>query len=208
MKIECIKNKLLLAISKVEKITSKHPTLPVLRCVLIEAQKGNVILRATNLELGIEIKIPAKIHSEGVVAVPANILYSFISQIQEDKNIILEVSEKNLIVSSPSSRAVINSYNHEDFPTLPIVPKEKTFSIHAKDLTRGFKSVWYAASISSMKPELASVYVYGDDNEVYFVATDSFRLAEKKIYTKKLKDVGSILIPYKSVIEIVRIIED
>jgi DNA polymerase III subunit beta len=208
MKIECTKNKLLQAVSKIEKITSKHPTLPVLRCVLVEAQKGGIVLRATNLELGVEIKVPAKVYTEGVVAVPANVLYSFISQIQDNENVVLEVSEKNLIVSSPSSRAVINSFNHEDFPTLPVVPKEKTFAIHAKDLVRGFKSVWYAASVASMKPELASVYVYGDDNEVFFVATDSFRLAEKKIYTKKLKDIGAILIPYKSVIEIVRIIED
>ncbi len=208
MKIECVKNRLLQAISKIEKITSKHPTLPVLRCVLIEAEKGVVVLKATNLELGVEIKIPAKVHTEGVVAVPANILYGFISQVSEDENITLEVSEKNLIISSSSGKAVINSYNHEDFPTLPVVPKEKTFTIHAKDLVKGFKSVWYAASVASMKPELASVYVYGDDNEIYFVATDSFRLAEKKIYSKKLKDVGAILIPYKSVIEIVRIIDD
>jgi len=208
MKIECVKNKLLQAVSKIEKITSKHPTLPVLRCVLIEAQKGGVVLRATNLELGIEIKIPAKVHSEGTVAVPASILYGFISQTPDDESVTLEVSDKNLIVSSSSGRATINSYNHEDFPTLPVVPKEKTFKIHTKDLVKGFKSVWYAASVASMKPELASVYVYGDDNEVHFVATDSFRLAEKKIYTKKLKDVGSILIPYKSVIEIVRILDD
>jgi len=208
MKIECVKNKLLGAVSKVEKITSKHPTLPVLRCVLIEASKNSVILRATNLELGIEIKIPAKIYSEGTVAVPANILFSFISQIQSDENVTLEVVDKNLIISSSFGKASINSYANEDFPTLPIVPKDKTFKIHTKDLIKGFKSVWYSASVASMKPELSSVYVYGDDNEVVFVATDSFRLAEKKIYNKKLKDIGSILIPYKSVIEIVRILED
>ncbi len=208
MKIECVKNKLLQAIGKVEKITSKHPTLPVLRCVLIEARNGNVTLKATNLEFGIEIKVPAKIHIEGAVAVPANIFYGFISQISDDENVILEVADKNLQISSSSGKAIINSYNHEDFPTLPIVPKEKVFRIHAKDLVKGFKSVWYAASMASMKPELASVYIYGDDNEVYFVATDSFRLAEKKIYSKKLKDVGSILIPYKSVIEVVRILDD
>ncbi|HAO64870.1 TPA: DNA polymerase III subunit beta [Candidatus Taylorbacteria bacterium] len=142
------------------------------------------------------------------MAVPANVLFGFVSQISEDENIILEVVEKNLIVSSSSGKAVINSYNHDDFPTLPVVPKEKTFHIHAKDLVKGFKSVWYSASMASMKPELASVYVFGDDNEIYFVATDSFRLAEKKIYSKKLKDVGAILIPYKNVIEIVRIIDD
>ena len=208
MKIECVKNKLLLAISKAEKITSKHPTLPVLRCILIEATKNSVILKATNLELGIEIKIAAKVHEEGVVAVPANILYSFISQIQSDENIVLEVVDKNLIISSSSGRAAINSFAHEDFPTLPVVPKEKTFTIHSRELVKGFKSVWYSASVASMKPELSSVYVCGDDSEVVFVATDSFRLAEKKIYNKKLKDIGSILIPYKSVIEVVRIIDD
>ena len=89
MKIECVKNKLLWAIAKAEKITSKHPTLPVLRCLLIEATKGVVVLKATNLELGIEIKIPAKIHTEGVVAVPANVIFSLISQIQNDENVVL-----------------------------------------------------------------------------------------------------------------------
>jgi DNA polymerase-3 subunit beta len=208
MKIECVKNRLQQSLSKVEKITNKHPTLPVLRCVLIKAKDSVVTLMSTNLELGVEINIQAKVHSEGVVAVPANILLGLISQISENDNIILEVSSNNLIVSSSSGKAVINSFNHEDFPTLPVVPKEKTFNIHSRDLVKGFKSVWYAASIASMKPELASVYVYGDDNEVCFVATDSFRLAEKKIFTKKLKDIGSILIPYKSVIEIVRILDD
>ena len=208
MKIECVKNKLLGAIGKVEKITSKHPTLPVLRCVLIEATKGSVVLKATNLELGIEIKIPAKIHTEGVVAVPANILFGFISQIQSDENITLELVEKNLIISSSFGKASINTYGSEDFPTLPVVPKEKNFKIHSKDLVKGFKSVWYSASVASMKPELSSVYVCGDDSEVVFVATASLRLAEKKIYNKKLKEIGSILIPYKSAIEIVRIIDE
>ncbi len=208
MKIECVKDKLVSAVSKVEKITSKNPTLPVLRCILIEATKNSVVLRATNLELGIEIKVPAKVIEEGIVAVPANIFYSFISQIQGDSNITLEVVDKNLIISNISGKAVINSYNHEDFPTIPAVPEEKTFKIAASDLIKGLKSVWYSASVASMKPELSSVFIYSDDENVIFVATDSFRLAEKKVYVKKPQEFGQILIPHKSVAEIIRIIDD
>ena len=46
-----------------------------------------------------------------------------------------------------------------------------------------------------MKPELSSVYVYGEDDSLVFVGTDS-RLAEKKI---RIKDSLIICIPFKNV---------
>ena len=70
MKIECIKEKISQAIGKAEKITGKNLTLPVLGCVLLEAGKNNLIVKATNLDLGIEISIPAKVEEQGTVAVP------------------------------------------------------------------------------------------------------------------------------------------
>ena len=76
MKIECIKNKLEEAISKTEKITGKNLTLPILKCILLIAKDNMLTIRATNLDLGVEMSIPVKI-KEGVVAVPAGILYSF-----------------------------------------------------------------------------------------------------------------------------------
>jgi len=50
--------------------------------------------------------------------------------------------------------------------------------------------------------------VYSDEDDVVFVATDSFRLSEKRINTKKHKDFTQILIPFKNVNEIIRTIED
>jgi DNA polymerase-3 subunit beta len=75
------------------------------------------------------------------------------------------------------------------------------------DFVKGLKSVSYSSSVSSVKPELSSVYVNCDGDSVIFAATDSFRLAEKKIHLKKTKDFGSILIPFQSVPEIIRVLE-
>jgi DNA polymerase-3 subunit beta len=51
------------------------------------------------------------------------------------------------------------------------------------------------------------VYIYCEDEFVVFVATDSFRLAEKRVKIKKSKDFGQILIPHKNIPEILRTLE-
>ena len=79
MKIECTVEKLLSAVSKAEKITGKNLTLPVLSCLLLEAKGNTLKIIATNLDLGVEIIVPANITEEGTVAVPGNVLNSLIS---------------------------------------------------------------------------------------------------------------------------------
>ncbi len=208
MKLECIKDKLEAAVSKAEKITEKNATLPVLRCVLLVAQNNSLKIRATNLDLGIETTLPVKIEKEGVVAVPGAILNSFISSVYGSKNITLELKDNNLVVSTDSGSTTIKTYPYEDFPIIPHVAESETLRISAKTLVRGLRSVVYSASLSSIKPELSSVYVYFEDGKIVFVATDSFRLAEKKIPEKKIKGFDPILIPFKNAIEIIRALED
>ncbi|MEO8637934.1 MAG: DNA polymerase III subunit beta [Candidatus Taylorbacteria bacterium] len=208
MKIECLKEKLASAVSKCEKISGKHPTLPVLKCILLEVKDNNLILKSTNLDLGVEITFPVKTEEEGVVAVPGSVLNNFIQNLDNYKSIKLESAEGNLKVWTENNSTVIKSLPHEDFPTIPVVSLSKVFKMNAKDIVRGLKSVWYSSGTSSMKPELSSVYIYHNDENVVFVATDSFRLAEKRVKVKKIPDFTQILIPFKNVIEIVRILEE
>lgn len=207
MKIECIKNKLEELISKTEKITGKNLTLPILKCVLLIAKDNTLTIRATNLDLGVEMTIPVKIKKEGVIAVPAGILYSFLGNLYDEKSVVLEAKENKLFVSTNHTNTQIKTYPYEEFPTIPVVSDKKSITINSNDLILGLKSVWYSASPSSMKPELSSVYIYYDSGKIVFVATDSFRLAEKKIQTKKIDEFESILIPHKNISEIIRIFE-
>jgi len=58
-----------------------------------------------------------------------------------------------------------------------------------------------------MKPELSSVYLYPKDSGLMFVATDSFRLAEKKIDVKEIDTFESVLVPFRNVSEIIRVFD-
>lgn len=208
MKVECIKEKLIHAVGKVEKITGKNISLPVLTCILIEAVDSKLIIKATNLDLGIEMSIPAKVVKPGRVAVSGNILHNFISNIINDKNITLELIDGNLKVSTDHSESIIKAFGAEDFPNIPRVVSETPFTFNAPNLIKGLKSVMYSASTSSIRPTLSSVLVLSQDEEVVFVATDSFRLAEKKIGVKKHKDFNQILLPLKNINEIIKVLED
>lgn len=206
MKAECIKEKFCLAVSKAEKITGKNMTLPILSCILIEAKGGNLILKATNLDLGIEIKIPAKILLEGQVAVPGAILNSFLTNLSGDNNLSLDEKDGNLHITSSNSKTTIKSFPVDDFPTIPKVTDGKIYEMDSQNLVKGLKSVWYSASLSSIKPELSSVYIYSKEEGLVFVATDSFRLAEKTVKFKKNADFEQILIPFKNVADLLKII--
>ena len=207
MKIECIREKLFEAISKAEKVTGKNLTLPVLNCILFSAKGRELVVRSTNLDLGLEIVLPVKIHKEGAVAVPGNVVYNFISNIPNAKNITLEVVDGNLKVITDTNTTVIKSIPSDDFPSIPVIKDGKNVTINSKDFVRGLKSVWYSSAVSSMKPELSSIYVYFDNDSLVFAATDSFRLAEKRVKVKNLKDLSPVLIPVKNIPEILRILE-
>jgi len=208
MNIECIKEKLSYAISKAERITGKNITLPILSCVLLEAKDSILTIKATNLDLGIEISIPAKVVKTGSIAVSGSVLYNFISNINNDKNVNLEVIDGNLKVYTKHNQSIIKAFPIDDFPNIPKIKNEKTFNFNVPGLIKGFKSVLYSSSVSTIRPVLSSILVASEEDSVVFVATDSFRLAEKKIGVKKHKEFNQILIPFKNTGEIIRTLED
>jgi DNA polymerase-3 subunit beta len=206
MKIEINKNTLLKALSKADKITGKNVSLAVLQCVVIKTLEKEIEISATNLELGIKVFVPAKIEKVGEIAVSSSLLVSYLSNLASEENLVLENDGQTLKIVGKKSETQINTFATTDFPSIPVIDSVKKCEINTQDLIEGLKSVWYSASVSSIKPELSSVYLYSDAGELTFVATDSFRLAERKPGAKS-DEFESILIPQRNVSEIIRVFE-
>ncbi len=206
MKLECINENLKNIINVADRITGKNVALPALSSILLVASGKSLKVRATNLSLGIEIEIPAKIEEEGIVAVTGAILSNFLANTLSNGSTAITTENDNIRLTSKTSNALIKCVSYDDFPTLPTVTGI-SFTIPTEKLLDGFRSVMFAGSVSDIKPEIAAVYVYIDESEMVFVSTDSFRLAEKKIKMKNPIDMPAILIPLKNVVDIVRTFE-
>jgi DNA polymerase-3 subunit beta len=179
----------------------------VLSSVLIVAEKGNkLILRATNLECGVEISVPAKVTSEGIVAVPGSTLSGVLGNIR-GKSVSFTLSGEVLKVEAERISASLKTVPHEDFPILPRVSASSSFSIKAADLNRAIKNVAYCASTSAIKPELQSVVIYAEMGKLVTAATDSFRLAEKIVPLKGGETIPQLLLPIRNATELMRILE-
>lgn len=206
MKLECVKDRLKEAVSLAEKISGRNLTLPILSTILLETKNKNLIIKSTNLEIGIELEIPAKIEKSGVVAVNASILLNYLNNLNKEEKITLELDNNNLKLSTESTHTIIKSLSAEDFPIIPKINPDGGFEIKADDFMVGLQSVVFASAVSDIKPEISSVYIHNNQQELIFVATDSFRLAEKKITVNNLNNNINIIVPFKNINELIRVL--
>lgn len=191
-------------LESVSRISTKHATLPILQCVLLTVTKGTLTLKATNLEIGIEGTLKAQTIEEGEIAVPAQILLQTVS-LSTQKTITLTTKDQTLNITSGSSRSEIKSISADDFPQFPHLTSDPTI-IHSELFSLGIKSTAFAASQSSIKPELGCIYIFQKkEHSLTFVATDSFRLMEKTIPHKNTILHESLLIPFKNALEFARV---
>lgn len=188
------------------RISTKHVTLPVLQCVYLEAADGRLVLRATNLEVAIEVVLTATVEESGAAAVPASVLLQTIG-LNTNQVVGLRTDEGGLIVEGSGSETLIKTVPYEEFPSIPRVEGGgQTIDNHLFSL--GIKSTAFAASVSSIKPELGSVYVFQKkEHSLTFVATDSFRLMEKTVPQKGVVFESSVLLPQKNAVEIARVLD-
>ena len=204
MDIRVQHSELLEALELIGRISVKHVTLPVLQCVRVEAKNDSLILQATNIEVGLEIPLKATVNEPGVIAVPAQ---TFLQSIQfiNQKDITLRVEEQVLQIETETTNTSIKLFPTDEFPNIRYV-EGSTLPINTKTFSLGIKSVVFAASQTSIKPELGSVYVQQKkEHSLTFVATDSFRLMEKTVPQKSITLDQPIMIPNKNASELARI---
>lgn len=209
MKLSCSTEQLRKGVAKASILTIKNPSLPILANIQISAEKNTLFLRSTDLQVGLEYRITEDlvIEEDGDVIVSASLLNNLLSQFK-DSECNLSIDKNEFVITSKHSTTRLKIIQGDDYPTLPRISGDLSFQIETKLFLEGIKNVSYAALHSDIKPEISSVYMYHNGEELVFVATDSFRLAEKKIPQSKINQFSGVLIPVKNCTDISRILND
>lgn len=205
MKIEVLQEQLLSGLAIVGRAVASRAQLPILSHILIEAKTDGLTLSATDLEIGMKVRVPAKVEKEGKVAVPAKMFEEFLSSLNPGK-INLELKGESLSVSSPGYSGKFQTIGAEEFPAItPIVPEAEICRIDPKVLAHSVAQVVFASAKDSLRPVLTGVLWEVGKKKVRLVATDGFRLAVEEISTETNVDQLSLLVPSRVVMEVVRL---
>ncbi len=198
------------AVYKVARFAQRNSaTLPALSSILILAGDDGIKMRATNLETGIDLKLEGTCTTQGVVAIPATILQQIASSITGSGSITLEHTGDVISLTSGTSKSLVKTVAYDDFPSIPFPenPKNKLI-LPGVTIRTLFTTLSSCASPSTVRPELASIYFSIEGGVLTAVATDSFRLTEKKVPLSNNGIQGKFLIPAKNAAEIAQALPD
>lgn len=194
------------ALHLVERIVSRNVSLPILNNILIKTENGRLRISATNLEIGITCFIGAKIDEVGEIAVPARIISDFVNTVNEE-TIVLTTKNNSLLVNSDSYKTQILGFGTTEYPIIPKIKNDPLCAMPAKMMRSALSVVMDSIAASEVRPELSGMYAQFLKNKIIFAATDSFRLAEKKMDLKHNGNV-SVIIPRNTAAELMRISGD
>ncbi len=216
MKLTCTKENFKKAVFNCERMVSKQSTLPILNNILFETEKGGLKLSATNLEIGVSVKIGAKIEKEGKITIPAKLIGNFANNLTDGENVVLEMVDQGLKIKSGSSKAVIKGIAADDFPLLPKKNTDYLLRIPGERLKSIISKVIICVAFNEARQELTGINLILGEKSIFFAATDSFRLAEDKLelniddvnkdYYDFIRKKASVIIPANTFLELARII--
>jgi len=205
MKITILKEKLKEGIGVVEKISQKSLTLPILQNILFKTEKNFLKLSTTNLESAVNWWGLVKIEKQGSVCAPTRFLSSFLSFLPE-KSIDLNVDNFTMDLACENYKTKIKGVNPEEFPIIPQIEEGQNVVIDNIKFCQSLSQILNVPSPSTARPEISGIYFVFENNLIKMVATDSFRLAEKKIFLNtKLSKKHSLILPQSAAKEMVSI---
>lgn len=203
MKLQVTQENLSKALNNVSRIASTRGTLPILSNVLVKTVGNRLSIAATNLDIAITHYIGAKVAEEGAITVPARLMQDFVGTLPGGV-IDLKLDDYKLHVSTDKYQSIINGVTAEDYPVMPAITDGKSWKLSAKILKTALQQVVVAASNDEARPVLTGVYVHSYEGNLCMVATDSYRLAEKKLIDTK-EDIN-LLIPATALQDLLRIL--
>lgn len=193
------------ALNAISRIVSTRTTLPVLGNILIDTTGGKLSLSATDLEIAMTAETAGKVEDEGKITIPARLLIDFVTN-NSDENIAINLKDLTLGLKSSHYEANIKGITAEEFPTIPKAPKSKFCSIKSDDLYDALKKVVMACANDDTRPVLAGVYMKFEEKNLTLAATDSYRLAEKKLNLSEAVDKKEIIVPARAMNELLRLL--
>lgn len=210
MKLHLLTENLQRKLPFLNRAISTRSQLPVLLNFLLKTKSGKLEISSTDLEIGIQIEIPANIEEEGGITVPAKIFSELISSLFSGK-LTLKTEGETLEVVTQKTKSTFQTIAQEEFPKLYEEKGEKIITIEKKTLDNDFTKVVFAASFDTGRPALSGVLIKKEEKGFILVATDGYRLSlkhhlfppEKEI----AKDVEQLLIPARVIREILSIKE-
>lgn len=206
MQIRCKKSNLLNSVNISLRAVTSKTTLPILECIVVEAQNDTIKLISNNQELGIETIVKGEIIENGSIAINAK-LFSEIIRKLPDSDVTFTTTDSFMAnIQCEKAKFNLMGKSSEEFPVLPTVETDKSIRISDFALKEIIHQTIFSVSDNEnnkiMTGELFEIK--GDVFKV--VSLDGHRISIRKIQLHESYEDTKVIVPGKTLQEISKIL--
>ncbi len=211
MRFEINKDKLLYHLLIAQKALSNKTPNPALQGVKMNIQETGLTITTSNSDISINIDIQdsgLNVEETGSALIPGKYFIEIIRKL-DGQTVTFSKAEDNLLrIEADHSDITLNTLDLEDYPNLTFKEKDSHVKINVRTLKTLIRQTAFATSSIENRPILTGVNLTIEGDRLNGVATDSYRLSQKTISLEEDYDKMNVIIPGRSLEELVRILED
>lgn len=213
MKIEIKQEILIEHLNYVIKGISNKNIIPVLNCIKFELEDAGLYLMSTDNDIAIKTFIPKtdiiKIHKLGEIVVSGRYIYEIIKKLPNTIISIEEVVDNKIYITTTNSSFNLNCNRSDEFPTLDLSENKNPILISKKVFRNIIRQTSFATSTQESRPILTGINLKIEENIMECTATDSYRLARKKIELSQTVAEGiNITVPTRNLNELMKLLNE
>jgi DNA polymerase-3 subunit beta len=196
-----------MALSTAQKAVSSKTTLSILEGILFSAYDNKLLLRSTDLEIGVEVTIPAEVEAPGEIVLNASIIGELIRKMSGSDIFFKSDEHHQIKIECLLSNFTLKGLPTDEFPSFPEVIEDHVFTIDASVLKELIRGTLFSVATNENIPVLTGVKIELCEDDINLIALDGYRLALRRGKIKKpvVEDL-SVIIPSKSLSEINKVL--
>jgi DNA polymerase-3 subunit beta len=180
--------------------------------MLLTAERDNVEIVATDLEIGLRGRYAAEVEKPGAVTVSAKKMYEIVRELPAEE-VQIKVEDSNWVkITSGQSQFKLVGLPKDEYPALPDVAEEGMIVIDGETLRDMIKKTLYSVGENDARYVLNGLFVHMSQTKgglnIRMVGTDGHRLSMiDRVIDAKHKE-ESLIIPKKAMMELRRLLEE
>lgn len=206
----CNRPALVEALAMASAVVPTRSPAPVLMCIHLEAADGQLTLRATDTEIGLDLHLSSvEIKSEGEALLPAE-KFNQIVRSMDDATIRLDIENKAATLHGARSKFKIFGHEPREFPgTADTEKATPDFEVPAGHLRRMIARSVFAVAADNSRFAINGVLMERKGRRIRLVGTDGRRLALVKGECSAPADGdAAFIVPAKAMNVLNRLLDD
>ena len=204
-------NLLLENLNYVSRALSSKTPMPILTGIKIDVRSSSVTLTSSKSDISIQAKIVDPrlvVEEEGTVVLPGKYLLDIVRKSESENLEFISFEENTVKILANKSNFTLISMDYSNYPLISFADSNTNMTIDALNLKHLIRKTSFAASLSETRLILTGVNFTTKDTKLEAVATDSYRLSKKYMNFEKSFPQISVILPSKSLDELVKILEN